>query len=107
VSLFWQSFAQALAALAPNATIASLLFSTMLSLTCASMRRRPDFLTRGVIFCGVVQPVRLMPSFWSSWITYIVPFRWILEMALGDVLGKIRLTCTADEVRLLRTGSLC
>lgn len=55
-----------------------------------------------------------MPSFWSSWsaclrvgiiadrpVTYVVPFRWILEMALGDVLGGITLTCSASEVRLL------
>lgn len=34
-------------------------------------------------------------------VTYVVPFRWILEMALGDVLGGITLTCSASEVRLL------
>ena len=32
-------------------------------------------------------------------VTYVVPFRWILEMALGDVLGGITLTCSASEVR--------
>ena len=81
--LFYASLAQALAALSPNSTIASILFSSLFS-----------FLA---VFCGVLQPPASMPYFWRSWMYHLDPLTYILEGILGPVLGSKVIRCTDSE----------
>ncbi|KAI3624284.1 hypothetical protein GLX27_003060 [Malassezia furfur] len=93
--LYYCTFAQAMAAISPNAMIASILFSTFFSFV--------------VIFCGVVQPPDLLPSFWKAWMYLVSPFFWIMEGMLGNAVGGVDVHCAADEMQRIipPTGESC
>lgn len=80
---YWVSFATAVAAVAPNAMLASILFSFFFSFV--------------IIFCGVVQPPALMPYFWKAWITVLSPFTYFLEALLGNTLDGQPVICEPAE----------
>jgi len=83
--LYYCTFGQAMAAISPNAMIASILFSTFFSFV--------------VVFCGVVQPPDQLPTFWGSWMFYLSPFTWIMEGMLGDAIGGVAVHCELDEMQ--------
>jgi len=60
--LFYVSFAQAIAAVAPNENLASVLI--------------PVFYIFCIAFCGVLVPFAALPHFWQSWMYYLTPFRY-------------------------------
>ena len=82
--LYYSTFGQAMAAISPNAMIASILFSTFFSFV--------------VLFCGVVQPPPQLPNFWSSWMFYLSPFTWIVEGILGNAIGGVDVQCLVEEM---------
>ncbi|WFD34807.1 hypothetical protein MCUN1_001651 [Malassezia cuniculi] len=81
--LFFSSGAQALALIAPNAMIASILFSTFFSFV--------------IVFCGMVQPPSQLPYFWRSWMFPLSPFTHIVEGMMGNALHSEPVRCTPDE----------
>lgn len=82
--LYFCSFAQALATIAPNAMIASVLFSTLFSFV--------------IVFCGVVQPPSQLPYFWRSWMFHLSPFTYIIEGLLGNAIHDKPVICTEKEL---------
>ena len=77
---YYQFFAQAIAAISPNAMIASILFSTLFSFV--------------IVFCGVVQPPPLLPDFWKNFTFPLSPFKYIIErfVRCGVRFEHLRLT---------------
>ena len=93
--LYYCTFAQAMAAISPNAMIASILFSTFFSFV--------------VVFCGVVQPPDLLPSFWRAWMYLVSPFFWIMEGMLGNAVGGVDVHCLPEEMNTINppAGQTC
>lgn len=83
--IYYSTFAQAMAAISPNAMIASVLFSTFFSFV--------------VVFCGVVQPPKQLPYFWRSWMFYLSPFTWVMEGILGNAIGSVLVHCQMEEMQ--------
>ncbi|CEH13462.1 pleiotropic drug resistance abc transporter [Ceraceosorus bombacis] len=94
-SIYWLTFSSAMAALAPNAQLASVLFSVFFSFV--------------IVFCGVVQPPPLQPYFWRIWMLPLSPFTYLLEGLLGNVLGPQIVRCAENEFNIIRppTGQTC
>ncbi|PWN42438.1 putative SNQ2-ABC transporter [Ceraceosorus guamensis] len=94
-SIYWLTFSSAMAALAPNAQLASVLFSVFFSFV--------------IVFCGVVQPPPLQPYFWRIWMLPLSPFTYLLEGLLGNVLGPQLVRCAENEFNIVRppTGQTC
>lgn len=82
--LYWQTFAQAVAAMSPNSMIASIIFSFLFSFV--------------IVFNGVLQPPALLPYFWRSWMFPLTPFRYLVGGLLANSIGRIPFTCTDEEV---------
>ncbi|PKI82790.1 hypothetical protein MVES1_003737 [Malassezia vespertilionis] len=82
--LYFCTFAQAVATVAPNAMVASILFSTFFSFV--------------IVFCGVVQPPNQLPYFWRSWMFRLSPFTWIVEGQLGNAIHDKPVRCDHDEM---------
>ncbi|KAJ6512909.1 pleiotropic drug resistance ABC transporter [Mycena sanguinolenta] len=80
--LWYTSFGQAVAAMAPSAEIAAVLFSFLFS-----------FVTT---FNGVLQPYRALG--WWQWMYRVSPFTYLVEGLLGQALGKHNVTCSAVEL---------
>ncbi|KAJ7196400.1 pleiotropic drug resistance ABC transporter [Mycena pura] len=80
--LWYTSFAQAVASMAPSAEIAAVLFSFLFS-----------FVTT---FNGVIQPFRALG--WWQWMYRVSPFTYLVEGLLGQALGKHDVTCAAVEL---------
>ena len=85
--MYYCTFAQAMAAISPNAMISSILFSTFFSFV--------------VVFCGVVQPPSQLPYFWSSWMFRLSPFTWIMEGILGNAVGDAKVDCQPNELQTI------
>ncbi|KAK0566531.1 ATP-binding cassette transporter snq2 [Tilletia horrida] len=94
-SLYWSTFATALAVISPNPLLASVLFSTFFSFV--------------IIFCGVVQPPPQLPYFWRVWMFPLSPFSWLVESLVGNAVTGIPVRCTAQEYNVLRPppGQTC
>ncbi|KAF7374594.1 Brefeldin A resistance protein [Mycena sanguinolenta] len=84
--LWYTSFGQAVAAMAPSAEIAAVLFSFLFS-----------FVTT---FNGVLQPFRALG--WWQWMYRVSPFTYLVEGLLGQALGKHAVTCS--DVELLKVN---
>ncbi|KAJ7757814.1 hypothetical protein DFH07DRAFT_958679 [Mycena maculata] len=80
--LYYTSFGQAVAALAPNAQLAAVLFSFLFS-----------FVTT---FNGVVQPFRRLE--WWQWMYRVSPYTYLIEGLLGQALGRHDITCSPVEL---------
>jgi len=79
--LYYTTVAQAVAAMAPDAVIASILFSTLFSFVIA--------------FNGVLQPYRLLG--WWKWMYRVSPFSYLIEGLLGQAIGHTEINCAAKE----------
>ena len=93
--IYFASFAQAVATVAPNAMIASVLFSTLFSFV--------------MVFCGVIQPPRQLPYFWREWMFYLSPFTWLIESMMGNFIHDKVVRCLPDELNDVPTppGTSC
>ncbi|KAJ7261710.1 ABC-2 type transporter-domain-containing protein [Mycena haematopus] len=80
--LWYTSFGQAVASMAPSAEIAAVLFSFLFS-----------FVTT---FNGVLQPFRALG--WWQWMYRVSPFTYLVEGLLGQALGKHAVTCATVEL---------
>ncbi|KAG1807446.1 ABC-2 type transporter-domain-containing protein [Suillus subaureus] len=80
--LYYTTIAEAVGAMAPNAVIASLLFSTVFSFV--------------VIFNGVLQPFRALG--WWKWMYRVSPFTYLVEGLLGQAIGGQLINCASDEL---------
>jgi len=84
--IFYTTFGQMIAALAPNELLASLLV--------------PVFFTFVISFCGVVVPAIALPHFWHSWMYYLTPFHYLLEGLLGLVVHNEPINCAQKELAI-------
>lgn len=81
--MFYVGFGQAIASMAPNELLASLLV--------------PVFFLFVVSFCGVVVPYAGIPYFWRSWMYWLSPFHYLLEGLLGAITHGVKITCASKE----------
>ncbi|KAF8997054.1 pleiotropic drug resistance ABC transporter [Cyathus striatus] len=79
--LYYTTIAQAVAAMAPSAEIAALLFSFLFSFV--------------LTFNGVLQPFRQLG--WWRWMYRLSPFTYLIEGLLGYAMGRQEITCSAIE----------
>ncbi|KAF9449781.1 pleiotropic drug resistance ABC transporter [Macrolepiota fuliginosa MF-IS2] len=79
--LYYSTISLAIAATAPNAEIAGLLFSTLFSFVIA--------------FNGVMQPFRELH--WWKWMYRLSPYTYLIEGLLGQALGRQSIECSAIE----------
>ncbi|KAG1855629.1 ABC-2 type transporter-domain-containing protein [Suillus subalutaceus] len=80
--LYYTTLAEAIGAMAPNAVIASLLFSMIFSFV--------------VMFNGVLQPFRALG--WWKWMYRVSPFTYIVEGLLGQAIGGQLINCASNEL---------
>ncbi|KAJ7113209.1 ABC-2 type transporter-domain-containing protein [Mycena epipterygia] len=80
--LYYTTFGQAVAAMAPNAELAAVLFSFFFSFI--------------LTFNGVLQPFRSLG--WWKWMYHVSPFTYLTEGLLGQALGKHPIVCSATEL---------
>ncbi|TDL16644.1 hypothetical protein BD410DRAFT_795131 [Rickenella mellea] len=79
--IYYTTIAQAVAAMTPNAVIASILFSTLFS-----------FVTT---FNGVIQPFGHLG--WWKWMYTVTPFTYLIEGLLGQAIGRNDINCAQKE----------
>ncbi|PWN32591.1 uncharacterized protein FA14DRAFT_161962 [Meira miltonrushii] len=93
--IYFQTFASAMAALAPDPMLASLLFSLLFSFV--------------IVFSGVAQPAALMPAFWRYWMFPLSPFTHLIEGMLGDIYKDKPIRCSPVELNLINppAGQTC
>ncbi|KAJ7455204.1 pleiotropic drug resistance ABC transporter [Mycena galericulata] len=80
--LYYTSLGQAVAAMAPTAELAAVLFSFFFSFV--------------LTFNGVLQPFRELG--WWKWMYHVSPFTYLTEGLLGQALGRRSITCSAVEL---------
>ncbi|KAF8069197.1 pleiotropic drug resistance ABC transporter [Lyophyllum atratum] len=80
--LYYTSLAMAVAAMAPSAEIAALLFSVLFSFI--------------LTFNGVLQPFRQLG--WWRWMYRLSPYTYLIEGLLGQALGRKPITCSSVEL---------
>ncbi|KAG6888337.1 hypothetical protein C0995_009084 [Termitomyces sp. Mi166 len=80
--LYYTSFALCVAAMAPSAEIAALLFSVLFSFV--------------LTFNGVLQPFRLLG--WWKWMYRLSPYTYLIEGLIGQALGRKPIVCSAVEL---------
>ncbi|KAL7268661.1 hypothetical protein RUND412_008706 [Rhizina undulata] len=93
-NLFFSTFGQVLAALAPNeqtaATLTTLLFSFV------------------IIFNGVLQPVSQLVGFWH-WMYHLSPFTYLISGLMSNVIHDVPITCATLEINVFQppAGETC
>ncbi|KAH9854553.1 ABC-2 type transporter-domain-containing protein [Lenzites betulinus] len=91
--LYYTTIGQAVAAMAPNAEIAALLFSFLFSFV--------------LTFNGVMQPYSQLG--WWQWMYRLSPYTYLIEALLGQALGKQEIKCSAVELVTIQppSGQTC
>ncbi|KDR70391.1 hypothetical protein GALMADRAFT_254847 [Galerina marginata CBS 339.88] len=79
--VYYSTFAQAVASMAPSAEIAALLFSFLFSFV--------------ITFNGVLQPFRQLG--WWRWMYRLSPFTYLIEGLLGQAIGHQQVNCSSIE----------
>ncbi|PPQ81326.1 hypothetical protein CVT25_015082 [Psilocybe cyanescens] len=79
--LYFTTFGQAVASMAPSAEIAALLFSFLFSFV--------------ITFNGVVQPFNQLG--WWKWMYHLSPFTYLIEGLLGQAIGHQDINCSPIE----------
>ena len=51
-----------------------------------------------LLFCGLMQPVKTMPKFWSSWMYWLDPFHYYIEGLTVNELHNLKVTCTDEDL---------
>ncbi|KAJ6512946.1 pleiotropic drug resistance ABC transporter [Mycena sanguinolenta] len=80
--LWYTSLGQAVAAMSPTTEIAGVLFGFLFSFVC--------------IFAGILQPAKELK--WWKWMYRVSPFTYLIEVLLGQAVGKHDITCSAVEL---------
>ncbi|KAI0767296.1 pleiotropic drug resistance ABC transporter [Fomes fomentarius] len=80
--LYYTTIGQAVAAMAPNAEIAALLFSFLFSFV--------------LTFNGVLQPFRQLG--WWRWMYRLSPYTYLIEALLGQAIGHQPIQCSSVEL---------
>ncbi|KAF7984807.1 hypothetical protein HWV62_11820 [Athelia sp. TMB] len=90
---YYTSIAMAVAAMAPNAQMAGILFSFLFSFV--------------LTFNGVLQPFRELG--WWAWMYRLSPYTYLVEGLVGQAVGKIEVTCAPQELVTLQppSGQTC
>ncbi|KAF9984142.1 hypothetical protein BGZ65_000928 [Modicella reniformis] len=93
--LFAVSLGQLIAALTPSTTVAALLNPFIFSILN--------------LFCGVMMPKLSMPKFWSSWMYWLDPYRYIIEGLVSVQLHNVPVRCGSDEYSVFNVpvGQTC
>ncbi|KIK61032.1 hypothetical protein GYMLUDRAFT_166677 [Collybiopsis luxurians FD-317 M1] len=86
---YYVSFADAVAAMTPNAEIAALAFSLLFSFV--------------LTFNGVLQPFRELG--WWKWMYHVSPYTYVIEGLLGQALGRQSIQCADVELATLTPPS--
>ncbi|KAF9242291.1 ABC-2 type transporter-domain-containing protein [Melanogaster broomeanus] len=91
--LYYTTLGQAVAAMAPTATIAFLLFNTLFSFV--------------IMFCGVMQPFAQLG--WWRWMYRVSPYTYLIEGLLGEGIGHQYVSCASIELVTLQppSGQTC
>ncbi|KAH8118882.1 ABC-2 type transporter-domain-containing protein [Phellopilus nigrolimitatus] len=79
--MYYTTFGMAVAAMAPDAVIASVLFSALFSFVIA--------------FNGVLQPFRQLG--WWQWMYRLSPYTYLIEGILGQAIGRQQISCSSTE----------
>ncbi|KAG8789944.1 hypothetical protein FRC12_013096 [Ceratobasidium sp. 428] len=92
--LYYTTFSQAVAAMAPNAMISGLLFSFLFSFV--------------LTFNGVMQPYSQLIPFWK-WMYHLSPFTYLIEGMVVDGVGGMETRCSSTEIQALTppSGQTC
>ncbi|KAI9362223.1 ABC-2 type transporter-domain-containing protein [Pilaira anomala] len=51
-----------------------------------------------ILFCGLMQPVKAMPKFWSSWIYWLDPFHYYIEGLTVNELENLAVVCSQEDL---------
>jgi len=91
--LYYTTFGQTVAAMAPSAEIAALLFSFLFSFV--------------ITFNGVLQPFRQLG--WWKWMYHLSPFTYLIEGLLGQAIGRQQVNCSPVEFVTIKppSGQTC
>ncbi|TDL15090.1 pleiotropic drug resistance ABC transporter [Rickenella mellea] len=79
--IYYTTIAQATAAMAPNAVISAIVFTTLFSFV--------------ITFNGVLQPFSQLG--WWKWMYRVSPFTYLIEGMLGQSIGKMEINCAQKE----------
>ncbi|KAG2154002.1 ABC-2 type transporter-domain-containing protein [Suillus clintonianus] len=82
VPLYYTTLGHGIASMAPNASVASLYFTTLIIFV--------------LIFDGVIQP--FMELNWWKWMYRVSPFTYIIEGLLGQAIGGEAIRCSYTEL---------
>ncbi|KAF8598979.1 pleiotropic drug resistance ABC transporter [Ceratobasidium sp. AG-I] len=88
--LYYTTFSQFVAAMAPDATIAGILFSLFFSFV--------------ITFNGVLQPYSQLIPFWR-WMYRLSPFTYLIEGMFVDAVGQTAIQCASKEIQTLSPPS--
>lgn len=61
----------------------------------------PLFFMFVISFCGIAVPFFAIPKFWK-WMYHFTPFTYALEAMLGLVIHEVPITCSRDELAIIR-----
>ncbi len=92
--MWWSTFGQAIAALAPNAQTASVLTTLFTSFV--------------ITFNGVLQPLSALVQFWH-WMYYLSPYTWLIGGLTSNVISGTEVICVAKELNIFNppNGQTC
>jgi ATP-binding cassette, subfamily G (WHITE), member 2, SNQ2 len=92
---FSVTLGQAIAALTPNAFIASLI--------------NPFIIILFSLFCGVTIPAPSMPAFWRAWMYQLDPFTRLIGGMMSTELHDLVVVCTPSELAIFNppSGQTC
>lgn len=95
MTVFYTTFALAVASMSPNATIAALITSGLTSIL--------------LLFCGVLQTKNALPTFWRSWLYPLDPYTYLIGGMVSNVYHGQQVTCADIEVNYITppSGKTC
>jgi ABC-type multidrug transport system permease subunit len=83
--MWWSTFGQSIAALAPNEQTAAVLTTLFAAFV--------------IMFNGVLQPISALVGFWH-WMYYLSPFTWLVSGLLSTALHDVAITCAPKEINI-------
>ncbi|KAI9765217.1 MAG: ATP-binding cassette transporter snq2 [Geoglossum simile] len=83
--MWWSTFGQSIAALAPNEQTAAVLTTLFAAFV--------------IMFNGVLQPISALVKFWH-WMYYLSPFTWLISGLLSTALHDVAITCAPKEINV-------
>ncbi|KAI9772587.1 MAG: ATP-binding cassette transporter snq2 [Geoglossum umbratile] len=83
--MWWSTFGQSIAALAPNEQTAAVLTTLFAAFV--------------IMFNGVLQPISALVGFWH-WMYYLSPFTWLVSGLLSTTLHDVAITCAPKEISI-------